>query len=295
VALDVDVLIVSYDSATVLGSCVERVLLAMPGAGLAFREQGSDPEAWQHLERLAAQHPEIRLERDPTNPGFGAGCNALARGSNARWLMFLNPDATVIEWPGVADLPRAVIGATMVDSGPDGDHAGRRYRIRDEVARSWFRRRGPAPAGLGFVSGAAMLVPADVFRHVGGFDERYFLFYEDIDLCERINSVGVPTLVSPAWRVRHQRAHSTSTRFGDSLQWSYESGCRFHGDRREPMWVYRLYVAADATARGIVHSARHDAVRRMGYLRLARRALTDIGSSRLRGLSSERSSRSSTG
>ena len=131
--------------------------------------------------------------------------------------------------------PDTIVGPTMVDSGPPGGHAGRSYRLVDEIGRSWLRRRGEAPTGTGFVSGAALLIESTTFARLDGFDERYFLFYEDIDLCLRANSLGVGTFVSPTWTVRHAGAHSTSARFAEAITWSYESGSRFHSDARHPI------------------------------------------------------------
>ena len=77
---------------------------------------------------------DVRIEHDPSNPGFGAGCNALARGSDAGWLLFLNPDAEIVAWPWSADDPPpvgAVVGPLMVESGHPGVHSGVGYRFRD--------------------------------------------------------------------------------------------------------------------------------------------------------------------
>ncbi len=101
----------------------------------------------------------------------------------------------------------------MVDSGDPSRHYGVRYRIRDEIARSWLRRVAPRPNGSGFVSGAALLIARADFDRIGGFDEEYFLFYEDIDLCLRANAAGIGTFVDERFTVRHSGAHSTSAAF----------------------------------------------------------------------------------
>jgi len=156
------------------------------------------------------------------------------------------------------------------------DHYGRTYRVRDEIARSWLRRPGRMPTGEGFVSGAALLVDAESFNRAGGFDEGYFLFYEDIDLCLRANAIGVPTIVNEQWQVAHRRGHSTKERFGQSLIWSYESGCRFHHSQGSPVLGYRAYVVADALARAAVHTIRRNPDARRAYLALAARASREI-------------------
>jgi GT2 family glycosyltransferase len=277
VPIDAEVLIVSYNSAEFLSRCLPTIAAAMPGVPVAIREHGSDPVALAALEGvIAVGTPPVRLEYDAGNPGFGAGCNALAAGSRAEWLVFLNPDTEVIAWIEQSPPDRAIVGATMVDSGPPGDHSGRSYRFVDEVARSWMRRRGSAPDGRGFVSGAALMIQRECFEELRGFDPGYFLFYEDIDLCLRANAAGIRTVVSPEWRVRHARRHSTDARFAEAIAWSYESGCRFHRDYGTPVGVYRTYVAIDSLARSVVHRVRRDRARSSAYLALARRACHEL-------------------
>lgn len=274
--LDVEVMIVSYGSASVLSPCLASVGATIPNARVAIREHAPEPaECDRLLGVLAETGVSARIDHDASNPGFAAGCNALARASDADWFLFLNPDARVRAWPFSERAPvkPAITGPRY--SSNQGDHVGRTYRVRDEVARSWFRRRGRPPTGRGFVSGAALLVDADSFRSIGGFDERYFLFYEDIDLCLRANDAGIPTLVDEGWIVEHERGHSTRTRWDDALRWSYESACRFHAGRGAPVWAYRWYVATDAALRAALHLLRRNRATAGAYAALAQRALSD--------------------
>jgi GT2 family glycosyltransferase len=284
--LDVEVLIVSYNSAGMIERCLRSLQVTMPWVTVAIREHGDDASSWARLQHLARDHPgRVQLSRDLANPGFGAGCNALAAASDGRWLIFLNPDAEVEAWPWSPTRPPptgAIIGPHVIDLRGGGDHAGRSYRIRDEIARSWLRRRQRPPDGTGFVSGACMLVDAESFRRLGGFDDRYFMFYEDIDLCRRANASGIDVRVVDEWRVRHSRSHSTQLQFGRSLLWSYESARRFHGGVGAPLRVYSSYVAIDSIVRASVHAARGDRAKAGDYARLARRAIRDLGTRRRR-------------
>lgn len=269
----IDVCIVSYRSAEVLGRALAAVAAHIPGANVYLREHGDDPGALDDVAN--AQPMPVTVDADPSNPGFAAGCNALARRSSAPWLLFLNPDAEVRSWPWSADRPpplRQVTGPHMVGDGESARQSGRSYRVRDEIGRSWLRRTGPPPDGVGFVSGAALLVDRESFERVGGFDEGYFMFYEDIDLCVRLNSIGVGTRIEPAWRVEHRGAHATSERFGDALTWSYESACRFHGRDGSGLVGYRAYVVIDSVLRAGLSLVKRDATRRRAYGSLARRA-----------------------
>jgi GT2 family glycosyltransferase len=273
----VEILVVSYASAPVLVHLLESLANRLPDAPVAIREHASDPAEVTALERLAAAHTApVRIEHDPANPGFGAGCNALAAGSAAQFLVFLNPDTELVGWPWSAERPprATMVGPLMIDSGPPGDHYGTNYRVRDEIARSWLRRQPERPRGHGFVSGAALLIERSTFELLGGFDERYFLFYEDIDLCLRANAAGYPTVVDERWTMRHSRRHSTDARLAEALGWSYESALRFHSEHGSPLWAYRMYVVVDSALRAAWHGAHHRREEREAYRALARRAIS---------------------
>jgi N-acetylglucosaminyl-diphospho-decaprenol L-rhamnosyltransferase len=281
VSTDVEVLIVSYASASPIRRSLESVRRLIPGAAVAIREHSDDVAAVAAIEQLVAEHPgPIRLELDPSNPGFGAGCNGLASSSPATWLLLLNPDAELLSWPwrdATAAPPLAtIVGPEVEGGGGAGAHYGTRYRVVDEIARSWLRRPGRRPTGRGFVSGAAMLIDAASFRAVGGFDPGFFLFYEDIDLCLRANRHGLATVVDQRWRVAHVGGHSTRSRFGQSLAWSYESACKFHAAQGSSLVMYRTYVAVDSAARALAHALLRHPDQRRGYARLAIRAFGDL-------------------
>lgn len=271
-------LVVSYASAWV----VDRLLLSLeavvPGMPVAIREH-ADAGAFAELVSVARRYPgPIRCHHDPANPGFGAGCNALARDSHARWLVFLNPDTELVTWPWSEHDPPAdsIVGALVLGSRDPGEHWGTTFRVRDEIARSWLRHRGSKPMGVGFVSGAAMLIESGAFARLDGFDERYFLFYEDIDLCMRGNAAGVPTMVEERWQVRHSRAHSTRPMFASALEWSYESACLFHAAQHSNVSIYRGYVAIDSATRWLFHRLRGDRPRAAAYAQLARHVAADL-------------------
>jgi N-acetylglucosaminyl-diphospho-decaprenol L-rhamnosyltransferase len=274
-----EVLVVSYASDRVIERLLASLVTTLPDAPVAIREHAADAANLAALERLGARHTApVRVEHDPSNPGFGAGCNALARTSSADFLVFLNPDTQLLAWPwSNTTRPPAgtVIGPVMVDSGPASEHYGRTYRIRDEIARSWLRRRPSPPDGNGYVSGAAMLIERAAFQRLGGFDPRFFMFYEDIDLCLRANEAGYPTIIEPNWSVRHDRRHSTDERFGQALTWSYESAARFHSKHGSPVRGYRAYVTADSTLRAVRCVASRDPLHARNYWHLARRAARD--------------------
>jgi GT2 family glycosyltransferase len=275
VATQVEVCIVSFDSAGHISRAVDSVARHIPGASIAVREHGpTGTGADDALAAAARNEVPFRLDADRRNVGFGAGCNALAAGSTAEWLLFLNPDAAITSWPWhpAPGQRGRIYGPILSGNGRPGKHYGRSYRIRDEVSRSWLRRTGTEPVGIGFVSGAALLVHSDDFRQLGGFDEGFFMYYEDIDLCLRANAGGVGTFLEHAWRVDHVGMHSTNADRRAALLRSFRSACRFHRNQGERVWLFRSYVVIDAALRWTRAAASRDAPSRRAYASLIRQA-----------------------
>jgi N-acetylglucosaminyl-diphospho-decaprenol L-rhamnosyltransferase len=163
------------------------------------------------------------------NRGFGAGCNAGSQEGDAPALLFLNPDARIDEsslrrLSDVLDRdPRVGVTAPRILEA-DGTLAWsqRRFpRLRSTYARALFLNRVFRGAGWtdelirdeqaygqpgspDWVSGACLLVRRSVFEAVGGFDERFFLYCEDKDLCRRIREAGYDVRYEPGATARHE-------------------------------------------------------------------------------------------
>ena len=135
-----------------------------------------------------------------TNTGFGAGCNlgaAAALAEGAEVLLFLNPDATIDAESAVRLMaaveaePLLLAGPTVLS--PDGEvaSAGLDLDLDTGMMRPWRRRaEHPEAETLPWVTGACFAVTRELWERLSGFDERYFLYWEDVDLCARVQALG---------------------------------------------------------------------------------------------------------
>ena len=172
------------------------------------------------VELLRTAFPEVRLTASQRNLGFGAASNIGIRAGEAPYVLLLNPDTRVTE--GALDTLLRLMGdrPELGISGPkllrdDGtpDHAARRSFPTIAGALGYFtgldRSRYVAPDVAGpvdAVNGACMLVRRAALDEVGLFDERYWMYMEDLDLCYRFRQAGWTTWYEPSavvWHVKH--------------------------------------------------------------------------------------------
>ncbi|MEY3669115.1 MAG: N-acetylglucosaminyl-diphospho-decaprenol L-rhamnosyltransferase [Pseudomonadota bacterium] len=157
-----------------------------------------------------------RIEVMPYNQGFGAANNAGLRQISTPLALLLNPDCR-LGLPALLTLIRAsqafpqaaILAPQLTDSHGRKDQS---YRW----PRWTWRSRGPiaqGPACVGFVCGAAMLWRLEAFAGVGYFDEDFFLYYEDDDLCLRLFQSRRPMMIIPEATSVHEGRQSVSGRF----------------------------------------------------------------------------------
>jgi len=156
--------------------------------------------------------------RSGENRGFGAANNAGARAARGDTLLFLNNDTIVrdpilprIEEYFAATPVCGVAGLQILN--PDGspqNSTGADPRIWSiwQTSRKGYFHAPRATVRRDWVSGAALAVRRDVFEKAGGFDESYFMYYEDVDLCARIRRLGHEIHLIDAGRIVHLKGGS---------------------------------------------------------------------------------------
>jgi N-acetylglucosaminyl-diphospho-decaprenol L-rhamnosyltransferase len=224
--------VVVYRSGGEIAGCLDSIAADAPaGSALVVVDNGSPDDS----AAVAGSHAlRPRIVSSGENLGFGGGCNLGAEGSTTEALFLLNPDARLR--PGatsilVAALERdatlAAVAPRVID--PTGESraasAGAEPSLRSTVGHFLMLGRIPGirrvfrPVYLAdgrfrtrpdWVSGAAMLVRKSAFDAVGGFDERIFMYMEDVDLCRRLREKGWAIGYEPDAVVEHVMGHSQS-------------------------------------------------------------------------------------
>ncbi|BBA87076.1 glycosyltransferase family 2 protein [Mycobacterium pseudoshottsii] len=210
------------------------------------------------------RYPNVRIFHTGANLGYGTAVNrAVAQlteqPESDDWLIVANPD---VQWgPGSIDAlleaverwPQAgALGPLIRD--PDGSvypsarHLpslvrGGMHAVLGPVwpRNPWtkaYRQEHlePSERPVGWLSGSCLLVRRSAFRQIGGFDERYFMYMEDVDLGDRLGQAGWLSVYVPSAEVLHHKGHSTGRDPANHLAAHHRSTYIFLADRHAGWW-----------------------------------------------------------
>lgn len=236
------VVIVSYNVAELLISAVASVCADVKNAGIigeviVVDNASHDGSAAQ----LRLQFPDVNLIANSTNKGFGNAANQGMAAARGEVIVILNPDAGVRPgfFTAVQDFldrePRVgLLGPHVAAPGAPGSETWhtqstcrRAYTLATAFCEStplqWWLGDFPAlqrfycrdldeatPARVDWVVGACLVVRRAVLQGVGGFDPRFFMYFEETDWCRRIKAAGWEIAYVPQARVLHHRSRSAA-------------------------------------------------------------------------------------
>ena len=218
---DVTVIVVTYNSVHCMAG-LGQTLSAMPHVVIV--DNASDDDT---LAQVKTQMPNAKVLRNERNLGFGAANNRALFQTDTRYALLLNPDCL--------PTPNFLQGLlATADQYPDAAIIAPHLMRRNgevEVNYRWpathWTSSGPAadgPCCVGFICGAVMLLNMSVMREIGFFDETFFLYYEDEDLCQRIFLQHRQMIIAPDVTVTHLSRGSVK---GPS-PWRAEFGRGYH-------------------------------------------------------------------
>jgi GT2 family glycosyltransferase len=220
------IVIVNYNTRDLLRQCLASLRGHARRYPVVVVDNASTDDSAIMVER---EFPEVTLLRNPQNIGFGAANNRALAHVKTEFTMLLNSDARVED-----DVIAA--SARTLDEHPEGGLVGPRLKWPDGTIQRSARRFPSArrslrnalalqdaiPSALteaDYVDGAAALVRTRALRGVKGFDERFFLYAEDADLCRRLKLAG--------WRILYDpRVHAVHIGGGSSQRGSAEDDRR---------------------------------------------------------------------
>ena len=222
---------VTYDSAEVLGALLASARRFLPGVRVVVVDCGSNDESVE-IARACPDFVEVIALGE--NVGFGRGCNRGLAEVGEPVTALVNPDVelvddSLLELVAEASRNDRLLAPLVISS--DGSRQDSVHPVPTSAAElvravvppaavpgqlgEWLAPwRASEPRRVGWAVGAALVARTETLRQLGPFDERIFLYAEDLDLGLRAAEQGVESWFWPTARVLHHRAHATGPAFG---------------------------------------------------------------------------------
>ncbi len=180
------------------------------------------------------EFPWVRLVENPGNPGYASACNAGMRATDRPYVLILNSDVEFVEGglevllDYMEENPRiGALGPRVLNTDGTRQMSCRRFpSMLENVVHGFLGEVWPenpftrsyqmkdleddGPREVDWVSGAAMLLRREAAERVGGFDEAYFMYVEDVDLCWRLRAAGYEVVYHPGFSLVHHIGRASS-------------------------------------------------------------------------------------
>lgn len=225
--MDLSIIIVSFNTSELLKKCLESIFKFLEG--INFEVIVVDNASIDESPKMVFEKfPTVRLFTNRKNVGFGAANNQGAKVARGKYLFFFNSDAYLVddsllklverlnEDPKIGvigplvlspngsiqqsvgffpNLPQVFYWMSFLDDLPKGEKL-KPYHVDHN---SFYQKEQE----VDWVTGAAMMVRRDIFKKIGGFDKRIFMYGEDVELCFRIKNEGFIVKFTPITKVMH--------------------------------------------------------------------------------------------
>lgn len=235
--VEVSVIIVNYNTGGYLKKCVESVVRSCPQCEVIVVDNNSTDGSFELIQKPKVKNQnynsKIKTIRNNDNPGFSKANNQAIKIAQGDYVLLLNPDAEVKESAiqKLVDFAKAhtdagVIGSKLILA--DGTTQKSVFHfptIWRAVCEFWFDRNTyssyvpDGPVAVDAVVGAAFLITPQALQKVGLLNERYFMYFEDLDYCRRVWNSDLKVYYLPSAEIIHYHGTSGKSLTPDENQW----------------------------------------------------------------------------
>lgn len=221
--IEVSIIILTYNSSKYIDGLIKSLKSFKNTEILIIDNASSDDTV-----KLAKKNEEVKVLETGSNLGFSKGINYGVERSKGEYLLFINPDS-IFKNGSIEDMLKiykeeenvGAVGGKMISySGIDEKSAGKFFNFFETVLltlgldEKFGVRFSPNEVRrVDFVSGGFMMVPSKLFKDLGGFDENFFMYIEDMELCYRIKKKGFDNYFTPEPVISHAGQGSSNKGF----------------------------------------------------------------------------------
>jgi len=267
--MQLSIIIVNYNSRQLLENCINSLQRAIQNSEteIIIVDNNSTDDSWEYIKSLRLTGYSFKMN---DNFGFAKACNGGFGVSHGKYVLFLNPDTIVTE----NSLQDCI---SFLESHPDAGAIGVRMINSKNQFLKESKRGLPTPAasfyklfGLSVIfpksktfskyyeghlpekennpvevlSGAFMMIRREVFEKVNGFDERFFMYGEDIDLCYRIQQAGYKIYYLGTETIIHFKGESSKQRSTEYVKMFYHAMMVFVKKHYNNAWLTNFTLHA---------------------------------------------------
>lgn len=205
------IIIVHYNTPNLLNDCllsIQKYCSEITYEIIIIDNASSQKPSLENLKKLNFNFKNFRIISNPTNVGFAKANNQGAKIAKGDILFLLNSDTYLVNNSIMNALERiskdesiGIIGPKLLNKDLSTQFYG------SILNRNQFKKNNKTQ--VSFLSGAAMFIRKDLFKEVKGFDEKFFFYNEDLDLCKKISSSGKKLIYEPEISLVHLGGAST--------------------------------------------------------------------------------------
>jgi hypothetical protein len=226
--IQVSIIIVNYKSERYLGACIDSIYGHVEGISYEIIVVDNDSSVDLH-NFIAQKYPNVKLVLNSKNLGFGAANNKGAMIAAGDYLFFLNPDTILLDnailkfyqflkegLPNTASCGGNLINSNNEPTTSYGNFPSFFQELGDMGLRRFFKKHYEkhlrigkncsqltTPTQVPYIVGADIFITKKIFKDICGFDETFFLYYEETDLYYRLNKAGYTSYILPDVKIIH--------------------------------------------------------------------------------------------
>jgi GT2 family glycosyltransferase len=235
--MKLSIVILCWNDRKVIADCLQSIYSTVRSTEfeVIVSDNGSTDGS---IEFIRQHYPQVRLIENGRNLRFAKANNVGIQASRGEYILILNPDTImhdgtldrIVQYAEAHPEAGAVACRVLNADGSYQESARPLPSIRSEwmaalylkplgYLSDWFHAgvymgwKGDSERPVGWIMGCFMLIPAQLLKSIGGFDEQFFYYNEDRDLCQRIGAMGHPILFTPDITFVHLGGGSTKKRF----------------------------------------------------------------------------------
>jgi len=240
------IITVTYNSAHLLKpylNSLKKYLFPHLACQLIIVDNNSTDKTISLLENLSQKTPQLTIFKNPKNLGFATANNQAVKIARGKYLLFLNPDTRLLD-SSLKNLIQkleynsklGIISPALVNQ--KGDYQALAYppqTLKNAFLQFFLNQNTFSPytptkeESVHTLVGAALIIKKSLFTRLGGWNEKYFMYFEDHDLCDRVRKAGKQILYCPKAKVFHEVGASGKTIKDKPNRWLIQSSKKYHG------------------------------------------------------------------